>query len=152
MKGLNLKNFVSWRGIFSAYHTRIRCLSMNTQKWFSTPVVVPLYAPWRCLRSTRCAISSGEVWIVYYNFMIYIFTMLLLVHFNPSSVKILSDNPWGPKGLFQFEIIRNILVSSFWFIWIPMSWVAVINVFTLTVRGSTLDVRIWRLQTSDSDV
>ena len=25
------------------------------------------------------------------------------------------------------------------------------NIFTLTVRGSTLDVRIWRLQASDSD-
>ena len=28
---------------------------------------------------------------------------------------------------------------------------AIRNVFTLTVRGSTLDVSIWRLQTSDSD-
>ena len=24
------------------------------------------------------------------------------------------------KGFFQFEIIINVLVSSFWFIWIPM--------------------------------
>ena len=24
---------------------------------------------------------------------------------------------------FQFEIIINVLVSSFWFIWIPMLWV-----------------------------
>ena len=31
--------------------------------------------------------------------------------------------PWRPKGLFQFEIIINVFVSSFWFIWIPMLWV-----------------------------
>ena len=30
--------------------------------------------------------------------------------------------PWIPKGLIQFEIIRKVLVSSFWFIWIPMLW------------------------------
>ena len=34
------------------------------------------------------------------------------------------------KGFFQFEIILDVLVSSFW---------------------STLVVRIWRLQTSDYD-
>ena len=27
------------------------------------------------------------------------------------------------KGFFQFEIIINVIVSSFWFIWIPMLWV-----------------------------
>ena len=27
------------------------------------------------------------------------------------------------KGFIQFEIITNVLVSSFWFIWIPMLWV-----------------------------
>ena len=26
---------------------------------------------------------------------------------------------WRPKGLFQVEIIINVLVSSFWFIWMP---------------------------------
>ena len=37
------------------------------------------------------------------------------------------------KGFFQFEIIINVLVSSFWIIR---------NIFTLTVWESTLDVRI----------
>ena len=27
------------------------------------------------------------------------------------------------KGFVQFEIVINVLVSSFWFIWIPVSWV-----------------------------
>ena len=29
----------------------------------------------------------------------------------------------GDQRVFQFEIIINVLVSSFWFIWIPMLWV-----------------------------
>ena len=53
----------------------------------------------------------------------------------------------------HFEIIINILVSSFRFIWIHMLWVyGHYKYFTLPVGGSTLDVRIWRLQRSDSDV
>ena len=46
------------------------------------------------------------------------------------------------KGFFEFEIIINVLVNSFWFIWIPVLWVCgrYIFFFTLTVRGSTLDV------------
>ena len=45
---------------------------------------------------------------------------------------------------------------SFWFIWIhnfigQHLSTAITNIFTLTVRESTLVVRIWRLQTSDSD-
>ena len=28
-----------------------------------------------------------------------------------------------PKGFFQFEIITNVLVSSIYFIWIPMLWI-----------------------------
>ena len=51
------------------------------------------------------------------------------------------------KGFFRFEIIINILVDSFRFIWIPVLWVyRHYKYFTLSVRGSTLDVRIWRLQ------
>ena len=53
------------------------------------------------------------------------------------------------KGCFflQFDVIKNVSDISFRLI---------INMFTLTVRGSTLDVRIWRLEdrlkTSESDV
>ena len=31
--------------------------------------------------------------------------------------------PWRPKCFIQFEIIKNVLVGSFWFIWKPMLWV-----------------------------
>ena len=53
------------------------------------------------------------------------------------------------KGCFflQFDVIKNVSDIS-----LRLS----INMFTLTVRGSTLDVRIWRLEdglkTSESDV
>ena len=58
------------------------------------------------------------------------------------------------KGVFQFEIIINVLVHCFRFVWIPMVWVC--NHFKLLLQcggggGSTLVVRIWRLLTSDSD-
>ena len=36
---------------------------------------------------------------------------------------ILLYKPWRPKGFFQLKIIRNVFVSAFWFIWIPMLWV-----------------------------
>ena len=35
----------------------------------------------------------------------------------------LSYKPWRPKSFIHFEIIINVLVSSFRFIWIPMLWV-----------------------------
>ena len=111
------------------------------------------------------------------------------------------------EGFFKFEILINVLVSSFWFIWISMLWVygqyrvfilsarrlslyvrirrwnlfvqtietkgffqfkIIINIllhfiicvmgllplysFNFSVRGTTIDVRIWRLKTSDLDV
>ena len=59
--------------------------------------------------------------------------------------------PWRAKGFIQFKII-NISVCSFWFIWIPVLCVYDhYKYFTLTEEGSTLVVRIWRLQTSNSE-
>ena len=55
------------------------------------------------------------------------------------------SNPWRPKGFFQFEIILNVLVSSFSPIWPMLRVYAHFNMLPLTVRGSTLDVGIWRL-------
>ena len=42
--------------------------------------------------------------------------------FNPDRTKIFLYKQWRTKGFFQFEIITNVLVSSFHFIWIPMLW------------------------------
>ena len=54
----------------------------------------------------------------------------------------------GNKGFVQFGIIINVLVRSFRFIWIHMLWsTATINILILLVRGSSLDVRCWRLKT-----
>ena len=52
-------------------------------------------------------------------------------------------------GSFQFEIIINVIVSPSRFILIPMLWVyGHYNFFMISVQGSTLDVKIWRLQMS----
>ena len=55
------------------------------------------------------------------------------------------------KGFFQFEIIINILFSSFCFISICYGSAVIINILILSMRGSSLYVRIWRLWTSCSD-
>ena len=62
---------------------------------------------------------------------------------------------WRPKGVFQFEIIINVLFSFFWFIWIPMWWVY--NQYKFVYSHSagidfkrqnltSIDVRFWRLK------
>ena len=62
---------------------------------------------------------------------------------NPYNAIIFLFKPWRRNVFFQFQII---LFSSFRFIWIPVLWVcAHYNYLTLSVRRSTLDVRIWRL-------
>ena len=51
---------------------------------------------------------------------------------------------WRPRE--QFEIIINVLVSSFCLIWIPMLRVyGNYKYFTSSTRGPSIDVRIWRL-------
>ena len=53
--------------------------------------------------------------------------------------------PLITKGYFQFEIIINCLVS---YEYLCYESTAIINIFTLTMRGSILDVGILRLHTS----
>ena len=66
-------------------------------------------------------------------------------HINPYEAEILYENH-GDQRFFQFEVMINVLVSSFRFIWIHKVWVyGCCNVFILSVRWLTLDVRIWRL-------
>ena len=66
---------------------------------------------------------------------------------NPYNAKICLYHPWRPKGFDHFEIIINVLVSSFRFIWIPMFWVCYkLYIFCLffLFRGPSLYVKIWR--------
>ena len=53
------------------------------------------------------------------------------------------------KGFFQFEIIIYVLILLYLsdsFKYLCYGSTAIINIFTLTVQGSTLVIRIWRLQ------
>ena len=63
---------------------------------------------------------------------------------------------WRPNIFFQFEIIINVLVFSFLFIWIPMLWVyghyKYFNSFsagTIFIRQNltSTDVWFWRIKT-----
>ena len=45
--------------------------------------------------------------------------------FNPYNAELILFKALKPKGFSQFESIINVLVSSFWFIWIPVLWVYV---------------------------
>ena len=81
----------------------------------------------------------------------------ILIHYpyvNPKALNYSCINH-GDQRVFtiwknQFEIIINVLVSFFEYLCYVST--VIINMFTLSVRGPTLNVRIWRLQTSDSDV
>ena len=62
---------------------------------------------------------------------------------------------WRPNGFLQFEIIKNVLVSSFRFIWISMLWVYEHYKYVYSFRAvidlrcqnlTSADVRLWRLK------
>ena len=59
---------------------------------------------------------------------------------KPYNSVIFLYKPWRPKDFFQFEIIINVLVSSFCFIWIPM--VRVYDHYKYLLSQLTLDVRM----------
>ena len=63
---------------------------------------------------------------------------------------------YGDERVFQFEIIIDVLVSSFWFLWKTMLWVyghyKYFNSFsagTVFIRQNltSVDVRFWRIKT-----
>ena len=49
------------------------------------------------------------------------------------------NKPWRPKGFIQFKIIINVLVS---FEYLCYESTVTLNIFAVTVRGSTLVARI----------
>ena len=69
-------------------------------------------------------------------------------------VQILLYKLWRPKGSIQFEIIINVSVSSFRFIWIPMLWFYGHYIYFNSFSGginfrrqnlTSIDVRFWHL-------
>ena len=106
-----------------------------------------------CIFSSNIGANLRSVW-VYWILKCYHFCLFFKKkYFQENSALTLEALKYccvnnGDRRVFHIEIIINVLVSAFRFTWIPMLWVyAIINMFTLTVRGSTLDVRIWRLKT-----
>ena len=60
----------------------------------------------------------------------------------------------GTKGFFQFGSIINVFVSyiAASFEYLCYGSTTIINIFTPLVQGSTWNVKMWRLQTSDYEV
>ena len=71
---------------------------------------------------------------------------------NPYNAALSLNKSWRPKGFFQFEIIVNVLVISFRFIWIPMLQPLQIYIFfiagTVFLRQNLTStyVRFWRMK------
>ena len=74
------------------------------------------------------------------------------MYFKPWSAEIFSYKPLEQKGFFQFEIIINVLVSSFCFIWIPQLCVyghynfSIISLWDRHQNLTSTDVRFWCLK------
>ena len=73
--------------------------------------------------------------------------------FNPYNAKIFLFKPWRLKIFFKFEIIMNVLVTSFQFIWTPMLWVYdhykwyiffIAGIVFLRQNVTSTDVSFWR--------
>ena len=76
--------------------------------------------------------------------------------YNAEIFLCMPKHAWKPKGFFQFDIIINVLVSSFWFILIHMLWFCghytFFNSFSAGIdfrrqNLTSTDVRFWRLKT-----
>ena len=110
--------------------------------------------PWRVTRSVTSAIWTGVSRSVcastpqpFGRWRLQTLTLITLNYFGKTM---------ETEGFFQFEIITNVLVSYFRFIWIPMLWVyrhykyfisfGAGNVFICQNLTST-DVRFWRIKT-----
>ena len=77
-------------------------------------------------KSIRPKYKNTDMGAVYVQFYLYFF---VISHdddsesahdrlFDSYNTQICLYKPWGPKFFFKFEIIINILVSSFHFIWL----------------------------------
>ena len=69
-------------------------------------------------------------------------TDFLMILAWASPFKALNYSLMEIKGIFQFEIIINVLALSASFEYLCYGSTAIRNTVTLTARGSTLDVRI----------
>ena len=81
--------------------------------------------------------------------------------FIPYNAEIILYITMETKGVFQFETTRNVLVSSFCFIWIPMLWVwGYYKYFYSYSAGidfsrqnlTSTDVRFWRLKSIPANI
>ena len=73
--------------------------------------MTPGYCHYTQAMLTKPVIQAAEITVAQYTW-------------RAANGEIVLYKPWKPRSLFPFEIIINVLVSSFRFIWIPMLWVS----------------------------
>ena len=128
-----------------SYSFTLRCDLLNiaipTWRWSSCPEFIK-YLKWNLK-------TSLLQWIIPFSIL-----LILLKIFEGLTLKALNCfyKKLGGQRVFSIWIYHKCL-SWLFPIHLNTCYVstAIINNFNLTVLGSTLDVRIWRLQTSDSD-
>ena len=124
-------------------------MAQSTNLWqkcrnYPGPRLLSRHAPWLAVLQGSCNQESLTLVILVTA------TDMLSLFVSPLTLGALNEFVIhiATKGFFHLETIIKVLVSCFWFIWIPMLGSTTIrNIFPLTARGSTLVVRIWRLQT-----
>ena len=67
---------------------------------------------------------------------------------NLYNAELLLFKPWRLKGFFQFNIVINVLVSSFLLVWIPVLWVSEhYEDFNYLSAGIIAYTSFWRIKT-----
>ena len=107
--------------------------------WMETVMTAYSRSPGRCHRVRHKTTIHGGSQINPYNAEIFLY----------------KPNHEHQRGFLQFEIIINVLFSSFWFIWIPMLWVyghyKYFNSFSAGIvfirqNLTSVDVIFWRIK------
>ena len=80
-----------------SYYVNIKIILSRSRLWHYSLDV--------CVSPTSCVSFYCRPWWLCFN------------HYN---AEMCLNKPWRPKGLFWFQMVIEILVSSFFFIWIPL--------------------------------
>ena len=86
-------------------HTTLKKEPIHQKKIYNTLAILLSYL------CAECYVQQNIYWVKSKYYI-----------FNPYNAQIILYRSWRPKGLFQFEIIKNFLIF-FCFIWIPMLWI-----------------------------
>ena len=108
----------------------------------------------KCVKITHIMYNFLETYPIYQIQYLFLFPIFLFKGNKKVEQKMYKQQI--PKGFFRFEIIINVLVISFWLIWISMLWIyghyKYFNSFSagiVSIRQNlpSTDVIFWRMKT-----